>query len=161
MNSTRDALKHICFSDVSCIIEKLTTQSLVEKSIWEFVDGRFINQWSNVISNLHRSIFNFTIRYLNNTLGNATNAIKWGITNSSSCIFCDQQQTLGHVIGGYEAALLESRYNWPHDSVLLNIYKTIKSQGLQAFVDIEGYPNRSVITGDKQRADFTIVKDDN
>ena len=33
------------------------------------------------------------------------------------------------------------------DSMLLNIYKTIKSQGLQAFVDIEGYPNPSIITG--------------
>ena len=31
--STRDALKHIRSSDVSCIIEKLTTQSLVAKSI--------------------------------------------------------------------------------------------------------------------------------
>ena len=50
------------------------------------------------------------------------------------CIFCDQQQTLGHVIGRYETALLESRYNWRHDSILLNINKTIKSQGMQAFV---------------------------
>ena len=142
-------------------MEKLTTQSLVVKPMWEFVDGRFINQWSNVISHLPRNIFNFTIRYLNNTLANGTNAIKWGITNSSTCIFCDQQQTLGHVIGGCETALLESRYNWRHDSVLLNIYKTIKSQGLQAFVDIEGYPNPSVITEDEQRPDFAIVKDDN
>ena len=140
-------------------MEKLTTKSLVVKSMWEFVDGRFINQWSNVIIHLPRNIFNFPIRYLSNTLANGTNAIKWGITNSSTCIFCDQQQTL--VIGGCESALLESRYNWRHDSVLLNIYKTIKSQGLQAFVDIEGYPNPSIITGDEQRPDFAIVKDDN
>ena len=57
--------------------------------------------------------------------------------------------------------MLESRYNWRDDSVPLNIYKTIKSQGLQAFVDIEGYPNPSVITEDEQRPDFAIVKDDN
>ena len=138
-------------------MEKLTTQSLVAKSIWEFVDGRFINQWSNVISHLLRNIF--TIRYLNNTLANGTNAIKWGITNSSTCIFCDQQQTL--VIGGCKTALLESRYNWRHVSILLNIYKTTKSQGLQTLVDIEGYPNPSIITGDEQRPDFAIVKDDN
>ena len=160
-NSTRDALKHIRSSDVSCILEKLTTQSLVVKSMWEFLDGRFINQWSNVISHLPRNIFKFTIRYLNNTLANGTNAIKWGITNSSTSIFCDQQQTLGHVIGGCKTALLESRYNGRHDSIPLNIYKTIKSQGLQAFVDIEGYPNPLVITGDEQRADFAIVKDYN
>ena len=160
-NSTRDALKHIRSSDVSCIMEKLTTQSLVVKYIWEFVDGRFINQWSNVISHLPRNIFNFTIRYLSNTLANGTNAIKWGITNSYTCIFCDQQQTLGHVIGGCETELLESRCNWHHDWILLNIYKTVKSQGLQAFVNIEGYPNPSIITGDEQRPDFAFVEDDN
>ena len=77
-NSTRDALKHIRSSDVSCIMEKLTTQSLVAKHIWEFVYGRFINQWSNVISHLPRNIFNFTIRYLSNSLANGRNAIKWG-----------------------------------------------------------------------------------
>ena len=32
---------------------------------------------------------------------------------------------------------------------------------LQAFVDIEGYPNPSIITGDEQQPDcFTIVKSD-
>ena len=106
---------------LSCIMEKLTTQSLVVKSIQEFVDGRFINQWSNLISHLPRNIFSFTIRYLNNTLANGTNALKWGIIASSTCTFCDQQQTLGHVIGGYETTSLKSRYNWCHDSVLLNI----------------------------------------
>ena len=57
--------------------------------------------------------------------------------------------------------MLESRYNWRHVSILLNIYKTTKSQGLQTFVDIEGYPNPSIITSDEQRPDFAIVKDDN
>ena len=94
-------------------------------------------------------------------LANSKNAIKWGITNSSTCTFCDQQQTLGRIICGCKTALLESRYNWRHDSFLLNIYKTIKSQGLQAFVDIEGYPNPSIITGDEQRPDFAIAKSDN
>ena len=76
-----------------------------------------------------------------------------GITNSSTCTFCDQQQTLGRVIGGCETALLESRYNWRHDSVLLIIYKTIKSQRLRVSENIEGYPNPSIITGDEQRPD--------
>ena len=139
-------------------MEKLKPQSLAVKSIWEFEDGRFINQWSNVISHLLRNIC-FTI--LNNTLANGTNAIKSGITNSSICTFCDQQQTLRHAIGGCETALLESSYSWGHDSVLLNIYKTIKPQGLQAFLDIEGYLNPSIITDNNQRPYFAIVKSDN
>ena len=89
-NSTSEALKHNRSSDVSRIMEKLTTQSLVVKSIWEFAGGRFINQSSNVISHLPRNIFSFTIRYLNNTLANGTKVIKWDITNSSACTFCDQ-----------------------------------------------------------------------
>ena len=32
-----------------------------------------------------------------------------------TCVFCDQQQTLGHVIGGFKTALLELRYNRRHD----------------------------------------------
>ena len=60
-NATCEALKHIHSSDVSFIMEKLTTQSLAVKSICEFVDGRFINQWSNVISHLPQNIFSFTI----------------------------------------------------------------------------------------------------
>ena len=75
-------------------------------------------------------------------------------------MFCDKQQTLGHAIGQCETALLGPRYNWRHDSVLLNIYKTIKSQGLQAFVDI-GYLNPLTITGNEKRPDFAIVKGDN
>ena len=43
----------------------------------------------------------------------------------------------------------------------MNICKTIKSQGLQAFVDIEVYPNSSIIADSEQRPDFAIVKSDN
>ena len=32
---------------------------------------------------------------------------------------------------------------------------------MKAFVDIEGYPNPSIITGDEQRPDFSIIKNDN
>ena len=66
-----------------------------------------------------------------------------------------------HAIGGCETVLLESRSNWWHECILwLNIYKTIKSQGLQAFADREGYPNPSIITDDEQQPDFAIVKAD-
>ena len=57
--------------------------------------------------------------------------------------------------------MLESRDNLRHDSILLNTYKTIKSQGLQAFLDVEVYPNPSIITDNEQQPDFAIVKGDN
>ena len=161
-NSTREALKLIRSSDVSCIMEKLTTQSLAVKSIWESVDGRFTNQWSNVISHLPRNIFSFTIRYLNNTLANGTNAIKWGYN----------QQLHLHIL--WSTTNPWSCHWWMRNCIVrvklqlaswLNsteyLYKTIKSQGLQAFVDIEGYPNPSIVTSDEQRPNFALVKSDN
>ena len=32
---------------------------------------------------------------------------------------------------------------------------------MQAYIDIEGYPNLSIITGDEKQSDFAIVKSDN
>ena len=160
-NSTRQALKQIRLSDKRYLINNLSTQSLIISSIWKYADSKFINTWSNVISHLPRNIYNFTIRYLNNTLANGTNAKKWGTTNDSTCPFCDKQQTLGHVIGGCQTALTESRFNWRHDSILLHLYKTVNSQKLQAFVDIDGYPNPSIITDEAYRLDFAILKGDN
>ena len=54
-NSTREALRQIRSSDENYIIEKLTTQSLVVKSIWEFLDSKIINQWSNATNHLPRN----------------------------------------------------------------------------------------------------------
>ena len=121
-----------------------------------------MNQWPNVISHFSRIIYSLTTRYLNNTSENGTNAIKWGKTNTYSCKFCDEQQSLGHIIGGCRTALLELRYNWRHEVILLNIYKAIKSQqSLEVLVDIEGYPNLLVMTVEGQRPDFAIVKGNN
>ena len=89
ISSIQQVLQQNRSSDERFIIVKLNLQSLVIKSIWEFVDNRLINQWSNVISHLPRNIFSFTIRSLNNTLPNETNSIKWGIGNSTTCMFCD------------------------------------------------------------------------
>ena len=86
------------------------------------------------------------------------NAIKWVYNQQLHQHVLWSTQTLGHVIGGCETALLDTRYNWWHDSILLSIYKTIKSQGLQVFVHRDGYTNPSIITGDEQREDFAMQK---
>ena len=43
-STTREALKQILFSDEIHLIEKVTTQILVIKLIWEKVDDKLINQ---------------------------------------------------------------------------------------------------------------------
>ena len=75
------------------------------------------------------------------------------------------QQTLGHVVAGCPVHLDERRYNWRHDSVLLNIMKLIPgSVRLKEYADIEDknvrFSNPSVITGDTYRPNIVLVKDE-
>ena len=74
------------------------------------------------------------------------------------------QQTLGHVVAGCPIHPDERRYNWRHDSVLLNIMKLIpKSVSFKEYVDIEDknvrFLNPSLITGDTYRPDIVLVTD--
>ena len=114
---------------------------------------------------LPKNIYNFCIRYLNNSLPNASNTALWKTTESASCKACDMQQTLGHVVAGCPVHLDERRCNWRHDSILLNIMKLIpKSVRLKEYADIEDknvrFSNPSVITGDTYRPDIVLVKDE-
>ena len=47
-----------------------------------------------------KNIYNFCIRYLNNTIANSTNLHKWGKAPSPLCSGCNKPQTLGHVVAG-------------------------------------------------------------
>ena len=123
------------------------------KSIWNNADSKYTNSWSSVLEKLPQNLYSFVIRYLNNTLANGTNAVKWRITKDSSCKFCTNTQTLGHVIGGCSVALAEKRYNWRHDSILpftcmilLNIAKFLYSfPELDVYCDInKHFKNPSV-----------------
>ena len=158
--STKDVLVKIRRMSENRLKDELTTQSLVIKSIWNNADSKYTNSWSSVLEQLPQNLYSFVIRYLNNTLANGTNAVKWGITKDSSCRFCTNNQTLGHVIGGCSVALVEKRYNWRHDSILLNIAKILCSfPELDVYCDInEHFKNPSIITGERYRPDIIFIK---
>ena len=158
--STKDVLVKIRRMSENRLKDELTTQSLVIKSIWNNADSKYTNSWSSVLEQLPQNLYSFVIRYLNNTLANGTNAVKWGITKDSSCRFCTNNQTLGHVIGGCSVALVEKRYNWRHDSILLNIAKFLCSfPELDVYCDInEHFKNPSIITGERYRPDIIFIK---
>ena len=128
---------------------ELKSQSLVITAIWDYTCNTFTNSWSNVLDKLPRNIYSFVVRYLSNSLANATNTLKWGTSNDSKCAFCGEAQTLGHVVGGCKVSLHEKRYNWRHDSMLLHIAKFLSNfEGLFIYCYIEGYLNPSLITGE-------------
>ena len=71
-------------------------------------------------------------------------------------------QTLGHVMGSCNVHLNEGRYNYRHNSVLLNLVKSItETDSIVIYADLEGYKNPSIITGDDHRPDLAVIKDIN
>ena len=110
-----------------------------------------------MLSKLPHGIYNFVIRYLNNTLPNATNTFKWKISASKLCNFCHNDQTLGHVVGGCRTFLDEKRYNWRHDSIILSLASMIpRHTDTAVYADVPGFSSPSVITGDAHRPDIVI-----
>ena len=109
---------------------------------------------------LPRGICSFVIRYLNNTLPNASNTFKWKISTSPYCPNCNLLQSLGHVVSGCSISLNEKRYNWRHDSFLLNLSSIIpRNPFTSLYCDIPGFSSPSIITGELYPSDVVIRKD--
>ena len=155
------AIKSIREDKEKRIVEKLTTQSLVIEALWKFSMPASKPIWQKVLNTFPKNIYSFCIRYLNNTLANATNMYKWGRVECPLCPLCRSPQTLGHVMGGCKEQLNNGRYNWRHDSVLMNLTRSIiPSTNSEIYADIEGYKNPSIITGNDYRPDLLITKKD-
>ena len=143
-------------------IDELPTQSLVVRSIWEQGCVKYNPEWCKVLESLPRNLFSFVTRYLSNCLANGTNAMKWGITNTSKCLFCNENQTLQHVVSSCLISLNEKRWNWRHDSILINIARFMaKIPGVIVYCDVNNaeFQTTSVITGDDKRPDIVIIKE--
>jgi hypothetical protein len=120
----------------------------------------FNSLWSSVQSKLPKNIFNFTIRYINNTLPTRKNLSKWGLSSISDYSFCSSPETLLHVIAGWKTYLDEGRFTWRHDSVLNFLASTLTAvQNSTLYADIPGFMNPSVITGDRLRPDLLHAGD--
>ena len=129
-------------------------------SISKFSLSQVNKIWSTCQSKLPKNIFNFTIRYINNSLPTRKNLAKWGISTSSECSFCLHPETLLHVVAGCSSYL--NRFTWRHDSILNFIANNIPLQNFQnIFADLPGFSNPSIITGDKHRPDLLLTTKDN
>ena len=160
--STRDAIKKIRSKTETQIEEELTTQSLVIKAIWEQGCTKYNMPWCKVLDSLPRNLYSFVTRYLSNCLANGTNAVKWGISTSAKCVFCNENQTLQHVISSCKTSLNEGRWYWRHDSILVNISRIVsKIPSVKVYCDIENseFLTPSVIIGDSERPDIVVIKE--
>ena len=72
--------------------EKLQSKFPSQDFIITFLLNHSLTQlsslWSSAQSSLPKSIFNFTVRYLNSTLANRTNFFKWKLSSSHDFSFC-------------------------------------------------------------------------
>ena len=118
--------------------------------------------WSKTIETLPHNIYSFCIRYLNNSLANGTNLHKWRKIPSPMCLSCNNPQTLGHVVAGCTTHLIEKRYNFRHDSILINIVKCISDiPHLEIYADVTGFKNPTIITGEDDRPDILVKNGNN
>ena len=112
--------------------------------------------WSSTQSKLPKNIYNFTIRYINNSLPTRKNLKTSGISSNSECTFCLNTETLLHVAAGCQSYL--DRFTWKHDSILNFLAQTLQSiGGFDLFTDLPGFKNPSIITSDTYRPDLLLV----
>ena len=142
--------------------ERLQNHLVSQGSFFSFVTDqsllRLNSIWSTVQSKMPKNIFNFTIRYINNSLPTRSNLSKWGITSTSECSFCLNTESLLHIVAGCKTYLDQGRFTWRHDSVLHFIAQSFKAvQGVKLFSDLPGYLSPSILTGDTFRPDLLLL----
>ena len=113
------------YDESNRITNELMSSGLVLRSMWNFSLSTARKYWYTAFENLPENIYNFTLRYMNNTLPTMKNMKMWEKLYSSDCKFCQQTQTLGNVVGGCISPLRVGRYNWRHDSIIVNMAKFI------------------------------------
>ena len=114
--------------------------------------------WSLAQRTLPKNIFNFTIRYINNSLPTRKNLVKWGMSPTSDCSFCLLSEILLHVVSGCKTYLEQGRYTWRHDSILNFLAVTFQSFcDSTIYVDLPGFISPSTITGDNLHPDLLLV----
>ena len=95
--NTKQVFKSIQSHHHHRITNDLTSQGLVISSILKSASQSTTTLWSIVHQKMPKNIFNFTLKYLNNTLATRKNLCKWSIVQSSACSFCLQSETL-HIL---------------------------------------------------------------
>ena len=156
--NTKQVLKAIQHDHEERINNTLLSQGLVPSSILKFTCQKTNCLWSTAQQNLPRNIFNFSMKYLYNTLPTRKNLCKWSIFHSSTCSFCLQSETLQHVVFSCISYLDEGRYTWRHNSVLLYLANKFSSlKQCTVYADLPSFLSPCLITGESHRAHLLLL----
>ena len=153
--NTKEVLKAVKLGNKERLTHNLPSQGALLSFLLDHSLKKLNGIWSGVQSNLPVNIYNFTIKYVSNTLPTRKNLSLWKLRQSSDCQFCLLPETLLHVVAGCKVCLEQGRYTWWHNSVLSFLATSLKVvEGSSLYADIPGFPSPSIITGDDLRPDF-------
>ena len=160
--NTKQVLTAIRKDHEDRINHELTSQGFIMSSILRLSNQKVRGVWSKVQQIMPRNIFNFMIKYLNNTLPTKKNLHKWSLSDSPSCSFCLNPETLQHIVSSCNSYLADGRYTWRRNSVLLFLARSFFSlQNCLLYADLPFFSSPSLITGDSLRPDLVLISPDN
>ena len=158
--TTKEVIKAFRSNQENKLQDKLSTQGSFFNSISKFALSQLTKLWSAAQSSLPKNIFNFSIRYINNSLPTRQNLLRWNLSPTSDCSKCLQAETLLHVVSGCNSYL--DRFTWRHDSVLNFLAHTLLPvRDTKFFADLPGFNSPSIVTGDEYRPDMLLTTSDN
>ena len=99
-SGTMEVIKQFRSSQEDEVKIHLRSQGSVFSSVTKFSISQVNIIWSACQSKLPKNNFNFTIRYINNTLPTHRNHAKWGLSSIADCSFCLNPESLLHVLAG-------------------------------------------------------------
>ena len=149
-NSTKEVLKYFNSSEHEDKLKnQLTCQGSFFSNVTKFSLSHLNKVWSTAQSKLPKNIYNFTIRYINNSLPTRKNLSRWGLSTSSECSFC----LVFHVVAGCQCYL--DRFTWRHNSILNFLANTLQTvNGSALYADVPGFKSPSILAGDTYRPDL-------
>ena len=155
--NTKQVLKAVRQNHTDKLRSNLTSQGFLIIFLLNHSLKTVNSLWSSAQSKLPKNIFNFTIRYLNNTLATRKNLTLWNLSQTSDCSFCFQPESLFHVVAGCISYLSEGRFTCRHDSALNFLASTFQYLNHCTFyVDLPQDLSPFLVTGDDLRPDILI-----
>ena len=155
--NTKQVLKLIGTEHTKRLQTELPSQGFIISFLFAHSLKSLNSLWSRAQSRLLANIFNFTIKYLNITLATKKNLYLWGLSNSSSCSFCLQPESLLHIVAGCKTYLDRGPFTWQHNSALRFLARTFQSvDSSKLYVDLPGYLSPCIIMGDSLRPDMLL-----
>ena len=96
--------------------------------------------WSSAQSKVSKNIFNFTVRYPNNTLADQADRRRRKLSPSPDCSFCLLPESLLHIVAGCKSYLEDGRYTWRHNSALHFIASSLQcAKRSTLYADFPGF----------------------